>query len=316
MNICTTPRASLFVMALVGVGVLSSAALSAQEPPRERCVCVTPDREEMERALSEARIRIERLAPVMREGMVRIRGLDDQMAFSFGGQRARLGIEFMGEADADSDALGARVSRVVPDSPAEEAGLREGDVITRFNDHDLTQPLADERIDEDESAPVTRLIQLAGELEQGDTVRIVYRRGGESRSATLEARRLGPGTVVLRGGESFPMLSGVAPHIEMREPLRLFSASVAPGRYGLELTTLNEGLGSYFGRDEGVLVLNVRDDSPLSLAAGDVIVRIGDRAVRDVGHATEILRSYRSGEAVRLEVWRDGRSVNVEGTAP
>ena len=34
----------------------------------------------------------------------------------------------------ESGTHGARISRVEPDSPAEQAGLKEGEVITRLND--------------------------------------------------------------------------------------------------------------------------------------------------------------------------------------
>lgn len=55
---------------------------------------------------------------------------------------------------------------------------------------------------------------------------------------------------------------------------------------GAQVTTLNRGLAEYFGVDRGVLVTEVTRGTPAadaSIMAGDVIVRVGQRAVGDVG---------------------------------
>lgn len=85
--------------------------------------------------------------------------------------------------------------------------------------------------------------------------------------------------------------------------------------FGIRLMDLNEELGAYFGRDEGVLVLEVVEDAPLPLRGGDVILAIHGREVRDAAHARDILRSYRSGEEIGLRVLRRGEAVTVEGRA-
>ena len=68
------------------------------------------------------------------------------------------------------------------DSPAEEAGLEEGDVITVFEGQVLTIPLPDSDVerdlDLDRSLPAQRLLALAGDLEEGQTVEIRYLRDG------------------------------------------------------------------------------------------------------------------------------------------
>ena len=77
------------------------------------------------------------------------------------------------------------------DSPAEEAGLQDGDVITVFEGHVLTIPLDDsdrERdFDLDQSLPAQRLLALAGDLEPGQTVEIRYLRNGASNTVSVEA---------------------------------------------------------------------------------------------------------------------------------
>jgi hypothetical protein len=83
---------------------------------------------------------------------------------------------------------------------------------------------------------------------------------------------------------------------------------------GAELTELNEGLGEYFGADEGVLVVRVPDRTPAAragLEAGDVIVRANGR---DVSTVSELRRAVtRSGDdPVRLEIIRRNSRRTIE----
>lgn len=85
------------------------------------------------------------------------------------------------------------------------------------------------------------------------------------------------------------------------------------GRDGLELVELNPSLGSYFGADEGVLVAGVDEDSTLGLEPGDVVLRVGDRAVATPARMRRILRSYPEDEDVTFQIRRDGREISVTG---
>jgi hypothetical protein len=85
------------------------------------------------------------------------------------------------------------VSSVAGDSPAEEAGLREGDVITALQGRSLLLALDEEAesgFDLDRSIPVQRLQVIAGSLEPGDEVEIAYERTGESHLSRLVAEAI------------------------------------------------------------------------------------------------------------------------------
>ncbi|MEU6858901.1 trypsin-like peptidase domain-containing protein [Glycomyces sp. NPDC046736] len=71
--------------------------------------------------------------------------------------------------------IGVTLSRIVPGSPADDAGLEDGDVVTSFDGHTVTDN--------------TSLIALIRKLAPGTVVTVVYERDGEERSAqvTLEA---------------------------------------------------------------------------------------------------------------------------------
>src|SRR5207245_9163454 len=83
--------------------------------------------------------------------------------------------------------MGARIDGVTPGGPAAKAGLTAGDIIAKFNGTSLAGVRAE---DEDESGPGMKLIELAHDLDTGDTVQVEYRRGGDTRKATLVAEEV------------------------------------------------------------------------------------------------------------------------------
>src|SRR2546427_12822903 len=89
--------------------------------------------------------------------------------YTFSDNRGRIGVIVDPRADAAGDKVGARIEGVTPGGPAEKAGLKVGDVITRFNGTALGGVKA-ESDDEDASGPGMKLIDLARALEPGDSV--------------------------------------------------------------------------------------------------------------------------------------------------
>jgi hypothetical protein len=312
------------------------------EAEDERCLCIPhPDPESWERmqeafeTAREAGARIREREPEIRERILeaqeRVRShldtlrvreaimrldLDTLRMGRFGERAVQLGIRLNPEP-LDDHPGGVAVTGIARRSGAEEAGLREGDIVLELDGHDLGRPLPDEELDARASPAAQRLQALVRQLEEGDTVRVVYLRDGQRRTASVEARRLSP----LRRIVAWSTPPGAMhdtilvwprmPPIEIHPP---YISTFPSGRMlGLSLMDLNPELGAYFGRDEGVLVLEVAEDAPLPFRAGDVILRIDGRQVRDSRHASEILRSYRSGEEIRVEVLRRGERVPVEG---
>src|SRR5206468_771471 len=102
--------------------------------------------------------------------------------------RGRIGVVVRTQPDSDADKLGAKIEGVTPGGPAAKAGLKVGDIITRFNGTSLAGVQAE---DEEESGPGNKLVRLARRLEPGDTVVVEYRRGSDTKKATLVAEDLG-----------------------------------------------------------------------------------------------------------------------------
>lgn len=107
----------------------------------------------------------------------------------------RLGVTVRNDQSPRHDGEGAHLTDVLEDGPADRAGLRAGDVITRIDGHSLFDPLdpeVEEDFDLDRSIPVQRLLAIVRELEPGREVDVEYRRDGELRAATLTTEELGP----------------------------------------------------------------------------------------------------------------------------
>ncbi len=313
------------------VGGVTVAPLEAQQGEARSCRCVDQSGEEIERCSCV-------VAPDVN---VFFRGLSSTA------DRPRLGISIDPDQSARRDALGALVTRVMEDGPAHEAGIRDGDIITRLDGVPLTEPMGasvERDFDLDQSAPVQRLLAVVRELEPGQRVEVEYLRDGDSRQTTVEAEDLSDTAWGWGDGSSFSFGQGMAPFPEqIRDladraralrfegnvgedgPLRMrvrpdLGRLALPGATwmfsgdGVELAEVNAGLGAYFGTDTGVLVTDVEAESELGLRPGDVVLEIGDRAVDTPDRFRRILASYGGGEAVNFTVMRDGSETRVTGS--
>jgi hypothetical protein len=236
--------------------------------------------------------------------------------YSFSEQRGRIGVIVDTRANAAGDKIGARIEGITPGGPAEKAGLKAGDVITRFNGTALGGATSGDNDDED-SGPGMKLIELARQLEPGDTAQVEYRRGTDNRKATIIAEEVGMGEL---GGSRVwsvgPEMEGMLEGLKM-ERMPGFPRFVYGGAWGgIELVKLNPDLGDYFGTREGVLVVRAPEDSTLALKGGDVIISIGGRKPTSPEQAMRILGSYDAGESVTLDVLRKQKHVSVTWKVP
>lgn len=252
---------------------------------------------------------------------------DRSFVFTMTG-RPRIGVMVDSRANAETDRYGARLSDVTEDGPAAKAGLKAGDIVTRFNGVSL----GGLKGEDDESGPGAKLVELARKLDAGDTVEVEYRRDGQAKKATLVAADLS-GMAMREFRMRMPSLEGMRMgpgelprmHAGPEDGPRGFMFEGEPGNMrffvdgrpmGLRLTDLNADLGEYFGARSGALVLETPKDSTLPLRAGDVILSIDGRTVADADAAHRILRSYAAGETAKVEVQRKQRKQTLTWKAP
>ena len=225
--------------------------------------------------------------------------------------RPRLGVTIGG--DDDGPVEGVRIVGVTPGSAASEAGLRAGDIITSVNDDPLSAADAEQANG--------KLLDFMAGVEKGDSLDIEYLRDGKVGSVEVEPKPVDV-NVFRFGGDGRGFRLPEAPDIHIAPGMvdglkEKFLFHWSGGSWGdMELVELNEGLGRYFGTDEGLLVVKAPDSSGLQLEDGDVIQKIDGRTPTSVRHAMRILASYQAGESLQLEIMREKKPRTLEVESP
>jgi serine protease Do len=247
----------------------------------------------------------------------------------FGGGRLGVSLEDVGADDVGRLGLSAERGAVVTDvqegSAAEKAGLEDGDVIVRFGGQDVWS--------------AAQLARLVRETPAGRTVALEVSRGGAIQKLSVALAKpdrdrmfgVGPGGM----GEDFhfempdfemPDLSDLpeladlptppVPPVPPVPPMPpAFHFGPGQGRkLGLSYQELGDQLARYFKVEGGVLVIDVEEDGPAAKAgirAGDVIVRVEGKAVKDGGDLREALRDAAGGTNATIGLQREGRSMDL-----
>lgn len=205
---------------------------------------------------------------------------------------------------------GVEVVGVSPGGAAGEAGLRAGDVITAVNDEALSA--------DSSNAANRKLLEFMSGVEAGDVIDVEYLRAAKSGSVEVAPQAMSPRTfsfVGPRGSRVFPA-PPVAPGAPRAAGSRFVFVSGEQGWGDMEMVKLTEGLGRYFGTDEGLLVVRAPKDEAYELQDGDVIIDIDGRTPNSVSHAIRILGSYQEGESLEIRIMRDKRARTLEIEMP
>jgi serine protease Do len=173
----------------------------------------------------------------------------------------------------DFDGEGVLVGDVQPDSPAEKAGLRSGDIVTKYDG----RPMRD----------ANHLRNTVAATKPGTKVPVELFRDGQPLTVQVEIARLGDEAEVVK-------VSGKS--LDLGLTLRTLTPRVA------------EGLG-YDAERTGVVVTEVTPGSVAAragLVAKDVIVSIGGQDVEDVNTFEDAWENRDPNQGLRLQVYRDG----------
>ncbi len=187
---------------------------------------------------------------------VLIQRVDRDLAESFGLDRA----------------TGALITQVLADSPAEQSGLKEGDIILKFNQRDI-----------DLSSDLPHIV---GRTKAESTVDVEIVRDGKPQ--TIEV------TV------------GLLPAREER--LSRAAAPSTDNRLGIIVEDLSPQMRDEFSLESGVLVQRVADGPAreAGIRRGDVITNIDGDRIRDSNAFADLIEALPANTAIPVRVVRNG----------
>jgi serine protease Do len=208
-----------------------------------------------------------------------------------------------------SEERGAVVEDVAEGSPAEKAGVRQGDVIVRYQGQAVES--------------VAQLVRMVRETPAGRKVALEVSRDGAAHKlqATLGEQRSDWKAGELLG-EGFAELPDVEPMLEglrgMKQDL-VWRFDRGPRKLGILYMEVEGQLAKYFklSEERGILVTRVDEDGPAGKAgvkAGDVILKVAGRSVLDTEDFRRAVGKLDPGEEATLTVQRDGRTMDLKLT--
>ena len=167
---------------------------------------------------------------------------------------------------------GALVADVVPASPADKAGIHQGDVIVSFNNKAIHEP--------------RDLSSMVASTPVGQEASVIVLREGTRKQLAVKVEELGSGEAKAEGSE---------------QPFQ--------GKWGLALQDLNPGMSgqSTPKTERGVLAASVQPGSPADLGnihQGDIILGINRHPISSVKEAVETISKAKDKNSLLLLIKR------------
>ncbi len=219
--------------------------------------------------------------------------MGDHFLFDFNenGKKPMLGVTTKASKDND----GAVVESVLPNSPAEKIGLQSGDVITRVNEKNISNP--------------QQLVDAIGAFKPGNEVEITYERDNKFLTKN----------VVLKGKSDATTFKGTLPFGE--DFFGQFGESGRPFMFGQNFNAGPKIGVSVEDRSEGkgVNVLDVTNGSAAQKAGiekNDVITTFDLNEIENVDELLEAISKAKDKEKVNINVLRNGTQKQLSLSMP
>jgi serine protease Do len=239
--------------------------------------------------------------------------LDDEGASWLGVESQEITSEKAKELKLPAE-RGVLLERIVPDSPAAKAGLKDNDVITEINGQRV-----------EGAAQFRRMIH---EIPAGRSVQFTVWRDGKAQSVGVTlGKSEDHGNMWFKTAPrafSFQLPNIEMPEVAPMPDMDMGAYGVLAGsrpRLGIDAEDLSGQFGAYFGAPdgEGVLVREVNSGSPAEKAgvkSGDVITSLNGERIRSLGDLREKLAGKRDEKTVKLGVLRNKSEVSVTVEMP
>ena len=242
-----------------------------------------------------------------------IRGGDDEMPFAFtapmapNGEMKLMGNDFMREVHSNKAFLGvmtkegdggAEITEVTKESPAEKAGLKQGDVITK--------------IDNDKIEDADDLYKAIGDHKPGEKVNVTYKRNGKENATSVELTENKQVRVYSwKNGDNDNF------NFNFKTPQTPYTGGWNGDmwndrpRLGIQVQDTEDG--------KGVKVLEVGDEEPADKAGlkeDDIITQVNGKNVTSVDDLKETMKTAKKGDTIKMTYMRDGKTQTAEVKFP
>jgi serine protease Do len=203
---------------------------------------------------------------------------------------------WIGISIEDERDRGAIVRNIEPNSPAEKAGLKEGDVILEFNKQEVVG--------------VQQLTRLVRETPVGRSVDVKVRRNNQEQTFKVTTER----SPMFRSGRielNLPDVHVLTDRVIRDLPRVQVNTVYVQG--GIQVEQMTDQLRDFFGvfTNNGVLVTSVDRGSAAEKAgikAGDVVTTIDGKTIRNPG---DFGREMRAESKPLLKIIRDKKEREI-----
>lgn len=209
--------------------------------------------------------------------------------------KIRMNAAFLGVSSRKAEKGGATVLEVTKGSPAEKAGIKKGDIITKLNETKIESP--------------ENLYETVHNLKPGDKVNIVLTRDGKVQSvvATLDKSDQMPKDFNYNYNYKFnmPPMAGMG---DMQ-----FDENWGPRqpKLGIKAQDAEDG--------KGVNVLEVEDSSAAwkaGLKKGDIILQFDGSEVNSTNELVEQFQDARRKSTIKVKIQRGGTTQDLDIKIP
>jgi len=182
--------------------------------------------------------------------------------------------ESLAESFERKDARGALVSQVIPDSPAEKAGIKSGDIILELDGQQIEN--------------ASQLKNLVGKVTPGSKVVVTLYRDKKTQKIDVVVAERDPSKIASKTDEAGPETSN---------------------ELGLELEKVPAAVAEKMGlkEDTGLRVAGIDPEGlgrRLDLRPGDIILEVNGKPVSDVAGFNKAVVQAKDKKLIRLKVQR------------